>query len=317
MRFLLSRLAVLAGTVLVVAFITFMVPYMTPGDPVRKILRSRLQDGVLTLDDAAIEKLRVEYGLDQPIIVQFFQWLGDAVRGDFGTSYTSGAPVFPMVASAIGVTATLALVALAIALVVALPLGSIAALKQGKTADHVITTITQTFVAIPEYWIAPLLVLLFSINLAILPSAGWDSLASMVLPCVTLALRPISYFTQVTRASMIDVLGAPYILAARARGLTAGATVVSHGIRNTLIPVVTLVSVWLAGLLGGSVVIEVIFGIPGMGRLTYSAVLNGDVPLMQASIISIVVLTVVITTATDLLYSVINPTVRSAHGASK
>jgi peptide/nickel transport system permease protein len=317
LRFLLQRVAVLVVTILVVAFVTFLVPYLTPGDPVRKILRSRLQDGALALDDATVEKLRVEYGLDQPLLVQFFQWVGNAFQGDFGVSYTSGSAVFPMVGAAIGVTATLALVALAIAVLISLPLGSVAAINKGKPVDTVITTITQAFVAIPEYWIAPLLILVFAVNLAVLPSAGWNSPASMVLPCITLALRPISYFTQVARASMVDVLGAPYIVGARARGLNAVQTIVKHGVRNTLIPVVTLVSVWLAGLLGGSVVIEVIFGIPGMGRLVYNSVLNGDIPLMQASIISIVTLTVIITTLTDLLYSVINPTVRSASGSSK
>ena len=317
MRFLLQRALMLVLTILVVAFVTFMVPYLTPGDPVRSILRARLQDAALGLDDAAVEALRVQYGLDQPIVVQFLRWLGDVFQGDFGYSYTTGEAVFPMVAESVVVTATLAAFALGFALLVALPLGSIAAINRGKPADTIITSITQAFVAIPEYWIAPLFVLVFAVNLAVLPSAGWNSAASMVLPCLTLALRPISYFTQVARASMVDVLGAPYIVGARARGLNAVQTIVRHGVRNTLIPVVTLVSVWLAGLLGGSVVIEVIFGIPGMGRLVYNSVLNGDLPLMQASIISIVTLTVIITTITDVLYSVINPTIRSAHGSAK
>lgn len=315
MRYLVQRLAVFAVTILVVAFVTFLVPYLTPGDPVRKILRSRVQE--FALDDATVERLRVEYGLDRPIMVQFADWLGDAVQGDLGTSYTSRAPVFPMVLDAISITATLTIVTLALALAVSLPLGSIAAFKRGKAADHVITTVTQGFVALPEYWVAPLLVLVFAVSLGVLPSAGWSGPASMVMPCLALAFRPISYFTQVTRASMVDVLGAPYITGARARGLGATRTIVSHGIRNVLIPVTTLVSVWLAGLLGGSVVIEVIFGIPGMGLLTYNAVLNGDIPLMQAAIISIVGLTVLITTVTDLLYSVINPAVRSSRGATQ
>ena len=137
----------------------------------------------------------------------------------------------------------------------------------------------------------------------------------MVLPCIVLCLRPLSYFTQVARASMIDVLDSPHITAARSRGLSFGETMVRHGVRNALLPVVTLFSIWLAGLLGGSVVIEVIFAIPGMGRLLYDAVSNGDTPVMQAAIVCIVGLTVIITTLTDVLYALINPTVRSANVA--
>lgn len=311
MIFLLRRTLVLIVTLLAVSFLVFMIPYVTPGDPVRKILRARTGD--LDLDPEAVERLRVAYGLDRPLYEQYFDWLGRALRGDLGISFTSRADVAELLGSALGVTATLGIVALALALVVALPLGSIAAVKRGKPADTVITTVTQAFVAIPEYWMAPVLVLVFALNLGVLPSSGWEDPRYMVLPCVTLALRPMSYFTQVTRASMIDVLESPHIVAARSRGLSFGAAMLRHGIRNGILPVVTLFSVWLAGLLGGSVVVEVIFSIPGMGRLLYAAVTNSDTPVLQAAIVAIVGLTIVITTLTDVLYAVINPTVRSAN----
>lgn len=312
MAFFLKRLMVLVLTLLVVSFVTFLVPYLTPGDATRTILRSRVQE-VSTLDDETVARLAEQYGLNRPILVQYWDWLTDALTGDFGTSFTSRTPVFPMIIDAVGVTAILALTTLALAVLVAVPVGSLAAFQRGKWVDNTITGVVQSFVAIPEYWVAPLLILVFAVNLAVLPSAGWGGPASLVLPCIALALRPISYFTQVTRASMVEVLASPYIVGSRARGLTMVHTIAKHGIRNALIPVVTLVSVWLSGLLGGSIVIEVIFGIPGMGRLTYSAVLNGDTPLLQASIISIVGLTVIITTITDAAYVLINPTVRSAH----
>ena len=135
----------------------------------------------------------------------------------------------------------------------------------------------------------------------------------MILPAVTLSLRPLSYFTQVTRASMVDVLESPHLTAARSRGLSFAQAMLRHGLRNGLLPVVTLFSIWLAGLLGGSVVIEVIFAVPGMGRLLYQAVTDGDVPVIQAGIVCIVALTVLITTLTDLLYALINPAVRSSN----
>ncbi|TDE88550.1 ABC transporter permease [Occultella glacieicola] len=312
MLYLLRRVVVLLTTLLLVSFLVFMLPYLTPGDPARKILRARTGD--LDLDPETVERLRIEYGLDLPIMQQYWNWLKDALGGDIGISYTSGRPVAGMLGSALANTATLAISALLFALVVALILGTIAAVKRGKPADSVITTITQGFVAIPEYWMGPLLVLVFALNMGVLPSAGWKGPLWMILPCLTLALRPMSYFTQVTRASMVDVLESPHITAARSRGLSFGETMLKHGVRNALLPVVTLFSVWLAGLLGGSVVVEVIFAIPGMGRMLYQAITNGDVPIIQASVVCVVGLTVIITTATDALYRLINPTVRTSHG---
>lgn len=311
MIFLLRRFVVLIGTLASVSFLVFLIPYLTPGDPARKILRART--GELNLDPSAVEAARVSYGLDKPVIEQYWNWLKNALQGDLGLSYTSRTEVSDMVGSALAVTTTLAVAALLIALVVALPLGSMAAVRRGRASDVAITTVTQGFVALPEYWVAPVLVLVFALNLGVLPSAGWTGPASMVLPALTLSLRPMSYFTQVTRASMVDVLESPHLTAARSRGLSFAQAMLRHGLRNGLLPVVTLFSIWLAGLLGGSVVIEVIFAVPGMGRLLYQAVTDGDVPVIQAGIVCIVALTVLITTLTDLLYALINPTVRSSN----
>ncbi|MDU0313091.1 ABC transporter permease [Phycicoccus sp. M110.8] len=313
MFFFLRRLGVLLATLVTVSFLVFLLPYVTPGDPTRKILRARTGDP--NLDPAAVDAARIKYGLDKPVLAQYWTWLDNVLHGNLGLSYISRTEVVQMVGSALAVTASLAAVALLIALLVALPLGSLAAVKRGTVTDRAITTVTQGFVAIPEYWMAPVLVLVFALNLAVLPSAGWTNPASMVLPCATLALRPLSYFTQVTRASMVDVLESPHITAARSRGLSFAQSMVRHGLRNAVLPVVTLFSVWLAGLLGGSVVVEVIFAVPGMGRLLYESVTNGDIPVIQAAIVCIVGLTVLITTLTDVLYALINPTVRSSHVA--
>lgn len=310
MSILLRRFVVLVATLLIVSFLVFLIPYVTPGDPARKIIRARINDP--NVDAETVERLRVAYGLDQPLLTQYGRWLRDAVQGDFGVSYASRVPVTDLIGNGLSVTALLAITSLLIALVIAVPLGSLAAVKRGKAADNAITTVTQAFVAIPEYWLAPILILVFALKLGVLPSAGWRSPASMVLPCFTLALRPLSYFTQVTRASMAAVLDSPYMVAARARGLSFSATMMRHGLRNGLLPVITLFSVWLGGLLGGSVVVEVIFGIPGMGRLLYEAVVNSDIPVIQAGIVLIVALTIMITTVTDVVYTLINPTVRSA-----
>ncbi|MFI7065785.1 ABC transporter permease [Kribbella sp. NPDC050124] len=314
MRFLLRRLSVLAAALLVVSFLVFLIPYLTPGDPTRKILRGRVN--AMEIDPAQLASLSAQYGLDRPVLVQYADWLGAVFRGDFGYSYTSQAAVMPQIGAAAMVTLVLAIGALGLAVLVALPSGILAAMRRGGPIDTAITTVTQAFVAVPEYWLAPLLILVFAVKLGTLPSAGWAGPAWMILPCVTLALRPISYFTQITRASMTEVLESPYIVGARARGLSYYRTILRHGIRNALIPVLTLFSVWLGGLLGGSVVVEVIFGIPGMGRLVYNAVHNGDIPMIQASMVTIVTITVLLATLTDVLYTVINPTVRGSHVGS-
>ena len=314
MRFLARRLAVLVAALLVVSLLVFLIPYLTPGDPARKILRGRVNS--MDIDPAQLESLRAQYGLNRPVLVQYADWLGAVLHGDFGFSYTSQAAVMPQIGAAALVTLMLATGALGLAIAVSLPSGILAAMRRGGPVDTAITTVTQGFVAVPEYWLAPLLILVFAVKFGTLPSAGWSGPAWMVLPCVTLALRPISYFTQITRASMVEVLESPYIVGARARGLGRYRTIVRHGIRNALIPVLTLFSVWLGGLLGGSVVVEVIFGIPGMGRLVYNAVHNGDIPLIQASMVTIVTITVLLATVTDVLYTVINPTVRGSHVGS-
>jgi peptide/nickel transport system permease protein len=307
-RFLLRRLAVLAATLLVVSVLTFLVPYVTGGDTARTILRARTGDQAV--DPAQVAALRTELGLDRPLAIQYGQWLVRAVRGDFGYSFASRTPVGELLGAALQVSASLAVAALLFAVLIAVPLGVVSAARRGSRVDSGLTLLTQSFVAVPEYWLAPLAVLAFSLRLHWLPSAGWRTPGSVVLPATVLALRPMAYFTRVTRAAMVDVLAAPYIVAARSRGLSYPRTLLRHGLRNGMLPVMSLFSLWFAGLLGGSVVVEVIFAVPGMGRLIYQAVLNNDVPVIQGGVLSIVALSVLLTTATDLLYAVINPAVR-------
>ena len=310
--FLLRRTATLLVTLLVVSVLAFLVPYAGKGDPARKILRARLNDPAL--DPAQVEALTAELGLDRPIYLQYFEWLGDVVTGDFGYSFTSRTPVQELVVPALSVSISLALAALLLALVFALPLGTLAATARGGKIDNIVTFLSQSSVSAPEYWVGPVLVLIFARYLGWLPSGGWTGMSYIILPAVALALRPLGYFTQVTRAAMSEVLSAPYITAARSRGLSFPRTLVKHGLRNSMLPVMTLFSFWFAGLLGGSVVIEVIFNIPGMGRLLYQAVVNNDVPVIQGGMLWILTLAVVINTATDLLYGVLNPAIRVTSG---
>lgn len=310
--FLIRRTLVLVVTLLIVSVLAFLIPYAGEGDPARKILRARVNDPAL--DQSQVDALTKELGLDRPIYEQYFEWLGNTMTGDFGFSYTSRVPVSEMVAPALSVSISLALAALLLALVFALPLGIVAATRRGGKIDNVITFLSQSAVSAPEYWVGPVLVLVFAKHLGWLPSGGWSGLAYIVMPALALSLRPMGYFTQVTRAAMTEVLAAPYITAARSRGLSFPKTLARHGMRNSMLPVMTLFSFWFAGLLGGSVVIEVIFNIPGMGRLLYTSVLNNDVPVIQGGMMWILTLAVVINTITDLLYGVLNPAIRVTHG---
>jgi peptide/nickel transport system permease protein len=309
--FLARRTATLGVTVLLASFVVFLIPYVTPGDPVRKIIRSRVAGEVV--DAAAAQGLSLELGLQDPLAVQYLRWLGRLARGDLGLSYASRTPVLEQVLPALWITVSLVVVSLCVAAAVSVVLGTVAALQRGRLADRVITTVTQAFIAMPEYWLAPMLVLVFALQLSLLPSAGWEGPASAVLPVAVLALRPISYFTSAVREGMLEALGAEHVVAARARGLSHAQAVRIHVLPNGLLPLTTLVAVWFAGLLGGSVIVEVVFAIPGMGRLLFDAVRNSDIPLAQGGVVVVVGLAVVLTTAADLVHGILNPRIRGRH----
>jgi peptide/nickel transport system permease protein len=305
--FIAKRTATLVAAVVVSSFAVFLIPYFTPGDPVRKIIRSRVAGDAV--DDAAVQGLSESLGLDDPLAVQYFRWLGNFFSGDMGLSFVSRTSVADQVLPALTVTLSLVTMSLVLAAAVSLPLGIIAGLRPGSTADKAITAVTQALIAMPEYWVAPVLVLVFALKLSVLPTAGWNDLSSAVLPALTLALRPISFFTSAVRSGIIDAAAAEHVPAARARGLSAGQAILRHVVPNGLVPLSTLFAVWFAGLLGGSVIVEVIFAVPGMGRLLFDAVVNSDIPLAQGGVVVVVALAVGVTTLADFVHRFLSPTV--------
>jgi len=305
---IIRRLLILPILLILVSLIAFLYPYISGLDPTSAILRSRIGEREQTPEIVAA--IREDLGLDRPLVFQFVNWIEHIFRGDLGNSYISQAPVGEILFRGLKVTLILSLVSLLLSILVSIPLGVFSALKPGKWLDNLIAVLTQTGVAVPEYWFAPVLILVFSLKLGWLPSAGWRGPLFIIMPALTLALRPISYFTRLTRETMIEVMQKDYIRAARAKGLSETQIIWRHALRNSLIPVVTLITLWLAGLLGGSVIVEVIFAVPGIGRVMYEAVLANDLPVIQAGVVLITGLAVAINTLTDLAYIVLNPAIR-------
>jgi len=305
---IIRRLLILPVLLILVSLIAFLYPYISGIDPTSAILRSRIGEREQTPEIVAA--IKEELGLDRPLFFQFVNWVEHIFKGDLGNSFVSQAPVGEILFRGLKVTLILSLVSLTFSIIVSLPLGVLSSLSPGKWLDNLIATLTQTGVAIPEYWFAPVLILVFALNLGWLPSAGWRGPLFIVLPALTLALRPIAYFTRLTRETMIEVMQKDYVRAARAKGLSEFQIIWRHALRNSLIPVVTLITLWLAGLLGGSVIVEVIFAIPGIGRVMYDAVIANDLPVVQAGVVLITGLAVVINTLTDLSYIMLNPTIR-------
>ena len=307
-RLVLRRLLLLPLIIAVVSFLIFLSPLVSGIDPATAVMQAQVLDRQPTPE--AVERMKRELGLDRPLLVQYAAWVGRVARGDMGISYMARAPVSDRVLSGLKVSAILSVITLAISLVIALPAGILAAMRPGTLLDTTVAFTSQLGVVVPSYVLAPALILLFGVHFGWLPSAGWRGPLHVILPCLTLATGPTAFFAQVVRASMLEVLSMDYIRTARAKGLRETLLVRRHALRNALIPVVTLSSMWLAGLIGGALIVEVIFSVPGIGRVLFDAINASDLPLIQGSLMMIVAISVLLNTATDIAYVFLNPAIR-------
>ncbi|MEV4843308.1 ABC transporter permease [Micromonospora matsumotoense] len=307
-RFVLRRLLQSVVVLLGVTLVVFLLLQLVPGDPVRVALGTRF-------DQQTYDALRERSGLDQPLVVQYLSYVGHALTGDLGVSFRSGQPVTSIVLERLPATGSLAVTAVLLALLVAFPLGVLSAVRSGSFVDHAARVFSQFGVSVPDFWMGIMGILLFAGVLGWLPPSGYVALTDdpagwashVALPAAAVGLVTASILTRFIRSSVLEVLAEDYVRTAEAKGLRRRVVIVRHVLRNALIPVVTVVAVQLASLVGGVIVIEVLFAWPGVGRLTYDAVQARDYPVLQGAVLFVATLFLLMNLLVDVLYARLDP----------
>jgi ABC-type dipeptide/oligopeptide/nickel transport system permease component len=302
-HFLLRRLLLTLPVLLGVVTLVFSLIHMVPGDPVEAMLGE-------SASPQEVADVRRRLGLDRPLYVQFGAYLRGLAVGDLGTSLRTGEPVARAIAERMPATVQLALAAIGLAVVIAIPLGIVAAIRAGTFVDHAATTLALAGISMPNFWVGPLLAILFAITLGWLPVSGSGTLAHLVLPAVTLGAPLAAVLARMTRASVIEEVRELYVIAARARGISRTRAVLGHAFRNSLIPVVTVLGLQMGSLLTGAVITESIFAWPGIGRLLIQSINFRDYPLVQGCILLIAVTYIAMNLLTDLAYGFLDPRIR-------
>ncbi len=312
-RFLGARLLSSAIVLLGVLIVVFALVHLVPGDPVRLALGTRYTP-------EAYEALRAASGLDRSLPEQFFSYLAHAVTGDLGVSFRNGQPVTTTLLQRLPATISLALVGLVVALIISIPAGIYSALREGRVSDVIVRLSSQFGVSIPDFWLGMLLISLFSVTLGLLPASGYVALTDdpagwlrqVTLPGITVGLVAGAIMTRYIRAAVIDVASSGYIRTAVSKGLARRVVVSRHIVRGALVPVLTIAGIQLATILGGVIVVEVVFAWPGLGRLVYDAVAARDYPLIQGAVLLVAVMFIVVNLIVDVLYAVVDPRIRAA-----
>jgi peptide/nickel transport system permease protein len=302
--FLTRRLIVAALVALAVSAVAFGLMFVS-GDPAVVLAgqAGRAQD---------VELIRQAYGLDRPIAIQFLSWLGKALHGDFGTSLYFNLPVSSIIGERLPVTLLLGSAAFLLAMVVSVPLGIVASLKPGGTLDRAALLLAVLGQAIPSFWLGLILIVVFGVWYGLVPISGTETWQGYILPVIVLSYYAMPALMRLTRAGMIDVLGADYIRTARAKGLARLRILLVHALRNAVLPLVSLAAVQFGMMLSGSIVIESVFAINGLGRLAWESLLRSDLPVVQAIILILSLIYVTLTTVADLINAWLDPRLRSA-----
>lgn len=302
-RYLVRRLLLTIPVLLGVATLVFALIHLVPGDPAQAMLGEGAAPEELV-------KLRHSLGLDQPLLVQYKSFLSGIARGDLGTSFRYNTPVTAQIREKLPNTAKLAVAAMVLAILFAIPLGILAAVFRGTIVDYSAMTVALVGISMPNFWLGPLLAILFAVRLGWLPVSGTGSIWHLVLPAVTLGAALSAILARMTRASLLEELRELYVLAARARGVSRTRAVLRHAFRNSLIPIVTIIGLQFGAVLTGTIITETIFAWPGLGRLLIQAINFRDYPLVQGCILFISVTYVAMNLLTDLAYGFLDPRIR-------
>ena len=286
-----------------VATLVFALIHLVPGDPAQSMLGD-------SAPQAEVERLRESLGLNDPLLVQYKRFLGGVLRGDLGKSFRNNRPVTEEIRSRLGRTMQLAVAAMVVAIAIAIPLGILAAVYRGTIVDHLAMTLALAGISMPNFWLGPLLAILFAIVLGWLPVAGTGTIWHLVLPAVTLGAALSAILARMTRASLLEELRELYVLSARARGVSRLRAILRHAFRNSLIPIVTIIGLQFGAVLTGTIITETIFAWPGIGRLLIQSINFRDYPLVQGCILFISVTYVMMNLITDLTYGLLDPRIR-------
>ena len=305
-KYILKRFLMVIPVIIGVSFLVYFIISLTPGDPVKMMLGEEASE-------ESIQEVRDELGLDKPIIVQYAKYISKLVRGDLGISYRSKRPVFGEIVARFPTTLKLTFWSMLIAIIIALPLGIISATKQYTLTDSICSVAALVGAAVPNFWFGLMLIIWFSLGLGWFPSGGSEGIKSMVLPSFTLGTTAAAIITRMTRSSMLEVVRQDYIRTAKAKGVNKKVVIRKHALRNALIPIVTVVGLQFGHMLGGMVLTETVFSIPGMGRLMVDSIKSKDTPMVLGCIITLATVFSLVNLCIDILYAFIDPRIKSVY----
>lgn len=305
-KYIIKRMLLVIPTLVGVTFIVFVIMSLTPGDPGSLMLGT-------SAPREAIEQLNEKLGYNDPFLVRYFNYLKNAVQGDFGFSYRTERPVFEEIFARLPVTFKLATASVFLAMCIGIPLGILATVKQYSLIDLLSTVTALLMAAIPGFWLGLMLLLLFSLELRILPSNGIGSIKNYIMPVITLSIATAAGLLRLTRTTMLEVIRSDYIRTARAKGAKEKTIIWKHALKNTLLPVITTVGIQFAFLLGGTIITEEIFAMPGLGSLIILSIRQKDIPQVMASVILLASFFTIIMLAVDILYAYVDPRVKGRY----
>ena len=305
-KYICKRILMMIPVIIGVSLLVFLVLKMTPGDPARVVAGSEA-------DEATVEQIREELGLNKPVLQQYVDYMLNLLHGDMGTSYTTNKPVAEEILARMPTTFILAFAGVFVAVLIGIPLGIISATKQYSILDYISTLLALGGVAMPNFWLGLMLILLFSLKLGWLPSGGGDSWTAYVLPAITLGVGATANFMRTTRSSMLEVIRQDYIRTARAKGAGEGRVVMHHALRNAMIPVITVIGLQIGTLLGGAVVNETVFSLPGLGTLMINAINQKNEPVVLGCLITFAIIFSLVNLLIDILYALIDPRSKSQY----